>query len=181
MADIKRYVVGPNADGKSAVLATEPTNIQTQDGFFWRSTLWATKEIPVDNSIEGDRSDASQLGARRDPPPGGMLVRALELWPDQKDAEHHKQMFKDLNEKVEQKHAPTEQELNLHPTVHRTDTLDTITLVRGEIYLVTDVEEVLMKPGDTVIIRGTNHGWSNRSDEPALLIGTMLDATPAAG
>ena len=172
--------MGPNEDGKSAVLETEPTNVQTHEGFFWRSTLWATEEVPVDNSIEGDRSDASGLGARREPPSGGLLVRALELWPDQQDAEEHKKLFKDLNEQVAQKHAPTEAELNLHPTVHRTDTLDALTLVRGEIYLVTDVEEVLMRPGDTVIIRGTNHGWSNRSSEPALLIGTMVDATPAS-
>jgi hypothetical protein len=40
----------------------------------------------------------------------------------------------------------------------------------------TDVDEVLMRPGDTVVIRGTNHAWSNRSDEPCLLIGCMIDA-----
>jgi quercetin dioxygenase-like cupin family protein len=180
VADIKRYVVGSNDDGLSAVLASEPTNVQTQDGLFWRSTLWATAEVPVDNSIEGDRSMNSDLGASRNPPSGGMLVRALELWPDKQDAEDHKKAITKLHEQVGQTHAPTEQELNRHPTVHRTDTLDSITLIRGEIYLVTDVEEVLMRPGDTVIIRGTNHGWSNRSKEPALLIGTMLDAIPAS-
>jgi hypothetical protein len=35
-----------------------------------------------------------------------------------------------------------------------------------------------MRPGDTVIIRGTNHAWSNRSNAPCLLVGTMTDATP---
>jgi hypothetical protein len=34
-----------------------------------------------------------------------------------------------------------------------------------------------MRPGDTVVIRGTNHAWSNRSDLPCLLVGTMVDAT----
>jgi uncharacterized cupin superfamily protein len=48
--------------------------------------------------------------------------------------------------------------------------------VIGEIYLVTDVDELLMTPGDTVVIRGTNHAWSNRSDAPCLLVGTMVDA-----
>ena len=33
-----------------------------------------------------------------------------------------------------------------------------------------------MQPGDTVIIRGVNHAWSNRSSEPCLLVGTMTDA-----
>ena len=35
------------------------------------------------------------------------------------------------------------------------------------------------QPGDTVIVRGVNHAWSNRSNEPCLLVGTMTDATPA--
>jgi len=46
---------------------------------------------------------------------------------------------------------------------------------------VTDTDEVLMRPGDTVIIRGTNHAWSNRSNAPCLMVGTMTDATPANG
>jgi quercetin dioxygenase-like cupin family protein len=62
--------------------------------------------------------------------------------------------------------------------VHRTDTLDCLTCVRGEICLVTDTDETLMRPGDTVIIRGTNHAWSNRSNAPCLLVGTMTDAIP---
>lgn len=59
----------------------------------------------------------------------------------------------------------------------RADTLDCITCVIGEIYLVTDTGEVLMGPGDTVVVRGTNHAWSARSDSPCLLMGTMVDAT----
>ena len=73
---------------------------------------------------------------------------------------------------------PTAEDLDRHPSMHRTDTLDVITCVRGEIYLMTDRDEVLMKPGDSVVIRGVNHAWSNRSNEPALLIGAMLDAHP---
>jgi mannose-6-phosphate isomerase-like protein (cupin superfamily) len=178
MLDIKRYVVGPDQDGHSTVLETEPTNVQTKDGFYARATLWATREVPVDNSIEGDRSLTEHLGARREPLPGGMLVRALQLWPDP-DPEDHRVQFAELNVQVNQKHQPSAADAARHPTMHRTDTLDTITVVRGEICLVTDTGEVLMTPGDTVIIRGVNHGWSNRSDGPCLLIGTMIDAAPA--
>lgn len=177
MAKLNRYVVGKNTDGHSAVLETEPANVQSKEGFFWRSTLWATKETPVDNTIEGDRSLGEDIGARREPPPGGMLVRALEIWPD-KNADQLRQEFAQLNKEVGQTHEPSAADAQRHPTMHRTNTLDSITCVRGEIYLVTDVEEVLMTPGDTVIIRGTNHGWSNRSDSPALMVGVMTDAIP---
>ncbi len=171
-----RYVVGADENGKSAVLSTEPdaTSIQSKEGFYWRATLWATEEMPPNNAIAGDRA----IGiARREPAPGGMLYRALEIPPDRADREEHKAALGELNVKVEQKHVPSAADLERHPSMHRTDTLDCITCVLGEIYLVTDVDEVLMKPGDSVVIRGTNHAWSNRSDSPALLVGTMLDAT----
>jgi uncharacterized cupin superfamily protein len=60
--------------------------------------------------------------------------------------------------------------------MHRTDTLDCFAIVVGEIYIVTDADEALLRPGDTVIVRGVNHAWSNRSDKPALIIGTMTHA-----
>ena len=175
MARLKRYVVGPNAEGKSAVLIDEATNIQETPGIFWRATLWSTKEVPVDNTIDHDRGNDIMS---REPHPGGMLCRALEIPPDTADKMAHIERLRRLNVEVEQKHEPTAADLARHPSMHRTDTLDCITVVRGEIYLVTDVEEVLMKQGDTVIIRGTNHAWSNRSSEPALMVGSMIDATP---
>jgi quercetin dioxygenase-like cupin family protein len=61
--------------------------------------------------------------------------------------------------------------------LHRTDTCDVIVCVKGEIYLMTDTDEVLMRPGDSTVIRGVNHGWSNRTEAPALLAVAMLDAS----
>lgn len=175
MADLKRYVVGLNETGRSAIVDTGIPNQQEKPDFFWRATLWKTRETPVDNTIPGDRS--LDGGAARSPYPNGMLVRCLELWPDP-DPDTARQMFADTNLMVEQKHTPTEADSKRSPTMHKTDTLDVISVIRGEIYLILDDEEVLMQPGDTVIIKGTNHGWSNRSTQPCLLIGTMTDAVP---
>jgi quercetin dioxygenase-like cupin family protein len=175
---VNRFVVGPNAQGRSAVLQQGLTNVQSHEGFFWRATLWATQETPVDNTIEGDRSQTPGLGAQREPFPNGFICRALEISPDNPDAEEERRLFSELNTEVRQKHLPSTADMARHPTMHRTDTLDCLTCVRGEIYLVTDTDEVLMQPGDTVIVRGVNHAWSNRSNEPCLLVGTMTDATP---
>ncbi len=172
MANLKRYVVGPDEEGRSAVLESE--------GFFWRATLWGTKETPADNSIEGDRSVDMMA---REPFPNGMLCRAVEIPPDPTDPtdpEEHRRVIGQLHKAVDQKISPTQQDLQRHPSMHRTDTLDCLTCVKGEVYLVTDVEEVLMTPGDTVIIRGTNHAWKNLSNAPCLLIRSMIDATPKA-
>ena len=176
---VNRFVVGPNAENRSAVLQRGLTNVQSREGFFWRATLWATQETPVDNTIEGDRSQTPGLGAQREPFPNGFVCRALEISPDNPDVEEERRLFSELNTEVRQKHLPSKADMARHPTMHRTDTLDCLTCVRGEIYLVTDTDEVLMQPGDTVIVRGVNHAWSNRSDEPCLLVGTMIDATPA--
>jgi hypothetical protein len=35
--------------------------------------------------------------------------------------------------------------------------------------LVLDTQEVSVKSGDFVIIRGSNHAWSNRSSKPAVV------------
>jgi quercetin dioxygenase-like cupin family protein len=173
MAKCKRYVVGPDVNGQSAVLMHDSTNVQENPGFFYRATLWSTKEVPVDNTLTTDRALECHT---REPPRGGMLYRALEIFPDPPDRQAHIAAVTQLHRQVGQRHEPTAQDLARHPSMHRTDTLDCFTCVRGEIYLMTDVDEVLLRPGDTVIIRGTNHAWSNRSTEPCLLVGCMIDA-----
>lgn len=175
MADLKRYVVGLNDEGKSAVLMTGVPNQQENQDFFWRATLWKTRETPVDNSLSGDRS--LDGGAARSPFPKGMLVRSLELWPDP-DPETHQKLFADLNQAIGHQQAISDAEKQRSATMHRTDTLDVIHVIRGEIYLILDEEEILLKPSDTIIVQGTNHGWSNRGNEPCLMIGTMIDALP---
>ncbi len=175
MADIKRYVIGLNENGKSSVVLDGVPNQQEEPGIFWRATLWKTRETPVDNTIEGDRS--LDGGAARSPFPGGMLVRSLELMPD-KDEETMRASFDNVNRLVGHIRQASEEELKRSPSMHATDTLDIITVLRGEVYLILDEEDLLLKPTDTVVIQGTNHGWSNRGTESALMMGCMIDARP---
>ncbi|MEV7340075.1 cupin domain-containing protein [Streptomyces sp. NPDC093544] len=175
MSRINRYVIGSDENGRSAVLDDKLGNVQEREGYFWRATLWATAETPADNSIEGDRS---LVGPRREPLPNGLLCRALELQPDDPDAARAAQVFDELSEQAGQTIKAGDEERSRHPSMHRTDTLDCITCVRGEVFLVTDVDEVKLTPGDTVVIRGTNHAWSNRSSEPCLLVGSSVAALP---
>jgi quercetin dioxygenase-like cupin family protein len=145
-----RFVVGPDAQNRSAVLQRGLTNVRAREGLYWSATLWATQETPVDNTITGDRSQTADRGESLQPFPNGLICRALEI------------------------------EAGAEFPMHHTDTLDRLTCVRGEIYLITETDEVLMQPGDTAIIRGVKHAWSNRSSAPCLLIGTNTDATPLA-
>lgn len=63
-----------------------------------------------------------------------------------------------------------------HPMMHQTPTLDYIIILSGELHLIMDEGETLLKPGDVVIQRGTNHAWSNRSDEPCIQLAVLIDA-----
>jgi quercetin dioxygenase-like cupin family protein len=63
-----------------------------------------------------------------------------------------------------------------HPMMHQTQTLDYIIILSGELHLIMEEGETLLKPGDIVIQRGTNHAWSNRSDEPCIQLAVLIDA-----
>jgi quercetin dioxygenase-like cupin family protein len=49
-------------------------------------------------------------------------------------------------------------------------------LLKGDVTLVLDEEEVNLKPFDVVVQRGTNHAWVNNGNEPALLIAVLIDS-----
>jgi quercetin dioxygenase-like cupin family protein len=50
--------------------------------------------------------------------------------------------------------------------MHRTDTVDYGLVLSGELYVVLERGETLLRPGDIIVQRGTNHSWHNRSDAP---------------
>jgi mannose-6-phosphate isomerase-like protein (cupin superfamily) len=63
-----------------------------------------------------------------------------------------------------------------HPYMQKTGTLDLCLVLDGEITLVLDTAEVHLKAGDTVVQRGTNHAWSNRSSRPCVVAISSHDA-----
>jgi hypothetical protein len=38
--------------------------------------------------------------------------------------------------------------------------------------------EVLLKPGDVLVQRGTNHSWSVRGNEPCIIAAVLVNAEP---
>ena len=63
--------------------------------------------------------------------------------------------------------------------LHRTDTVDYVICIAGEIDMFLDGSQfVTLRAGDVLIQRGTNHSWVNRSDQPCRLAVVLLDALP---
>lgn len=62
------------------------------------------------------------------------------------------------------------------PGFHRTPTVDIVVLISGEIHVLLDEGEVLLRPGDTLVQQGAPHAWDNRSDQEAIVLCIMVDA-----
>ena len=60
--------------------------------------------------------------------------------------------------------------------MHRTRTLDYAVVMEGEVFLVLEDSEVLLKKSDVVVQRGTNHVWENRTDKMARMVFFHIDA-----
>ena len=62
-----------------------------------------------------------------------------------------------------------------HPLMHRTETVDYGVVIEGDIVLVLDDSEVVLRSGNVVIQRGTNHAWANRSGKPCRMLFVLVD------
>ena len=61
---------------------------------------------------------------------------------------------------------------------HRTDTLDYVIGLAGEVDMLLDDGAVTLRPGDVAIQRGTMHGWHNRGPISARVAVILLDGYP---
>jgi quercetin dioxygenase-like cupin family protein len=73
--------------------------------------------------------------------------------------------------------------MEFHPgneaNLHRTDTVDYVICLAGEIDMfLDDTRFITLRAGDVLIQRGTLHAWANRSDKPCRLAVVLLDAVP---
>ena len=61
---------------------------------------------------------------------------------------------------------------------HRTDSIDYIVVISGEIDMDLDGTLVHLKAGDVMVQRGTIHNWINRGTAPCVLAVILVDAKP---
>lgn len=172
--DIRRVITGHNDEGKSVVIIDETMtaelgHVLTPEGQpnVRLSDIWIIRQVP-DSNAGNDDSVAEKV--KLEPPPGGAVLRTLEIPPDSE------RNFDAMQRYFEQMDASDRLEGQQHPGMHQTDTVDFLVIISGEVWMILDEEEVLLKQGDTCVQRGTLHAWSNRSDKPCLLAGVLVDA-----
>jgi len=132
--------------------------------------LWVTEESPADVSGDADRA-ARDIAVP--PPRRGSIFRIAEFPPETGgDVRDNETVLRDfgIGSDVKRGHPPR------HPTIHRTRSLDYIVVLEGEIHLLLDDGEVLLRAGDVVVQRATNHSWINRGKQTCRLGMVFIDA-----
>jgi hypothetical protein len=152
---VRRLVTGEDAEGRSCFVFDGPApNCVIDPGVPKAQVIWATGEA----AAKGD--DPAPAGHRFGfHSPGGSIFRIAEFPPDSQ-ADHA-----GLARFLEQQ-GVGDNDKPRHFWFHKTRTLDYAMCLEGEIVALLDKEERLMRPGDVLVQRATNHSWSNRSDKP---------------
>jgi quercetin dioxygenase-like cupin family protein len=154
---VNRVVTGRDESGNPAIIRQGASPTVIHAGKYTTTELWVNDPAKPLSAGEPSLSEWSL-----EPPTGGACFRIVEIAPDEEgDAAEH---IEDLDYGAFQEE-------------HHTDTLDLVTVLRGEVTLVVGGSEVTLRPGDSVIQQpGIPHNWENRSTEPGVLVGVLISA-----
>jgi len=146
---IRRVVTGHDKANVAKVLIDAPaTNAKYPDSGVVSTLMWITDTNPAGIAVG---ENAEDMGARivgTAPPAGGTRCCVIDFPPGN------------------------------HPHMHRTETIDYVFVIEGEIEMDMDNSTVKLKQGDVLIQRGTNHAWANRSNKPARVAFVLVDGQP---
>ena len=173
----RRIITIDDNEGKSVAIADGPSPDQRTDPArpgYVTERMWVTTGSP---SMIGEFRDAALGPHTIEPPRNGTVCRIVTFPPD--DAFKGKVGAAEVAAFFEAMGSPgasTYSPKAPHPYMQKTRTLDLCLVLEGEITLVLDTEEVHLKAGDTVVQRGTNHAWSNRSNRDYVVAISSHDA-----
>ncbi len=170
---MRRIVTGHNDNGKSIVTIDGPPARSIGEDVGGLFELWNTDGTAVISTDAIDRADDEIILS---PPSGGTKFRYFQInpLPEGVSEDMLQEIAADAFEKVGAAHHRVD--TTKHPAMHKTETIDYIILLKGDVTLILDEEEVDIKPFDVIVQRGTNHAWVNNGTEPALLIAVLIDS-----
>jgi mannose-6-phosphate isomerase-like protein (cupin superfamily) len=172
---VRRIVTATDENGKSYFLSDGMAgNIKEMAGMegLYLTDLWETTGPRANNK---GTADAASRPVHLEPPDGGSILRIVEFPPDRNW--RGKRDVSGAFSSIGAGHAPVVGHGD--PMMHITNTVDYIVVLQGVIYAVMDKAETLLRPGDVLIQRGTNHSWHNRSEQPCVIAAILVSADPA--
>jgi hypothetical protein len=170
---VRRIVTGINSAGRSCIVedGVSPA-IQTSPGRmgFRNNNLWRTLASPAPVGAEDSVLEHSGVL----PPSRGTVIRVIDIPPESSDpAELRTQTAAVFKSMFPDAHLDGSQQK--HPGMHITATVDYAILLQGELVAIFEDGETLMRAGDILIQRGTNHAWANRSRAIARIAFILID------
>jgi hypothetical protein len=148
---VRRIVTANNAQGQSYIAADEITD----ERYSW----WTF----ADNRLGPTAADAPawlpSTAPGIEPAPGGSKCNFVAIQPwNIRQAEIARGDYPGLD----------------GDGFHRTATLDYIMVTEGEVTLMLDIGETVVRAGDMVVQRNTNHAWRVLGNQPVKLWGIMV-------
>jgi quercetin dioxygenase-like cupin family protein len=171
---IRRVVTGHDAEGRARVVddgPVEPITSELMPGYA-AYRVWGRDERPVFPD-DGSPRPAEAYYPPRDGSrfmvnhiPAGELVTPTDVDTPAALAEVERRMPGAM--------AAMEPD---NPGMHRTDSLDYVVVVSGEVTLDLDGgEQTVLRAGDVVVQNGTRHAWRNHGTEPCVIVGVAVGA-----
>lgn len=172
---VRRIVTGHNAQGRSIVQEDGPPARVVALGGEGGTTfheLWNTRETPA--PIDRASGEPAEPGISLLPPARGTRIRILDIPPDDGAvAALPREAVQALFDAIGAGHALAPNPP--HPLMHRTETIDYGIMLEGELVLILDEGETIVRAGDVVVQRGTSHAWANRSGRDARIAFVLVD------
>ena len=170
---IRRIVTGDDAKGNSRIVEDAPAsavrNVPARPGYR-AVNVWRTEQTPAKiNAVDTIHNHQGIL-----PPRNGTILRIIDFPPEPRDEGELRRQLDSTFGGI-YRDAAHDRRPGKHPGMHRTETVDYAIVLEGEIWAVLDERETLMRAGDVLIQRGTNHAWANRSDRTARIAFVLID------
>jgi hypothetical protein len=176
---IRRIVTGQGPQGRSVAIEDGPAPAVEWPGWPGRGVtfVWSEMQTPANNADLTPPEQREQMAVV--PTGAGVSFIIMHIPPDSE--------IEAMS--PEERRAATVPVAHTFPGafeldtgkgyfMHGTDTMDWLILLSGELTLVVDEEERTLKPFDTVVQGGCNHGWINRGSVPAVTASAVIAAEP---
>lgn len=166
----RRVIVGSDSMGRSAVLSDGPVStwVKRLNGLLVMEA-WRTAAVP--SSPESEILDDEEL---RFPGLHGVSVR-IAVFPPDREIDSSASASYDASIAAVYGDAG-ERPSRVVPGMHKTETVDIVTVVDGEIWAILEEGETLLRAGDCLVQRRGWHAWQNRSDRPCTVVSTVVPA-----
>ncbi|HEY5608375.1 MAG TPA: cupin domain-containing protein [Alphaproteobacteria bacterium] len=175
MADgVRRVVTGHDKDGNAIIVmdgAAPNVRVRKESGVV-STVMWREFATPAVLDDRGGVKDLSLGEVALSAPVNGSVFRIVEFAPEPEgvSAADAERLAREIGA------APQAGRTLRHPSIHRTDSIDYVVILDGEMDMLVDEGEVHVKAGEVIIQRGTNHAWVNRSGKPCRIAIVLIDA-----